>query len=406
MSARLSDQPWLTAPATRTVMDALEAAGGPGCARFVGGCVRNALIGQPVADVDIATTLAPEETDRAIRAAGLKSVPTGIAHGTVTAVAERTPFEITTLRRDVSTDGRNATVAFTDDWAEDAARRDFRLNALYADAEGRVFDPTGEGVADALAGRIVFVGDPETRILEDFLRILRFFRFHAWYGRGEPDAAALAACRSLASGMTRLSAERVSSELMKLLSAPDPRAAVRAMAEAGVLAQVLPEAELTPLFDAAVEQGADATARLMMLLPPDEAVVSRATARLRFPNAARDRLAFAARAFPAVELSMSERQARAVLYRHGPQAVSDAIRRRWAEAPDRGDAARRLLALTEGWRRPSLPVGGRDVARLGVEPGPQTGRLLKAFEEAWVAEDFPSTGHAERLAALVSEPRG
>ena len=406
MSGRLSDQPWLTAPATRTVMDALEAAGGPGCARFVGGCVRNALIGQPVADVDIATTLAPEETDRAIRAAGLKSVPTGIAHGTVTAVAERTPFEITTLRRDVSTDGRNATVAFTDDWAEDAARRDFRLNALYADAEGRVFDPTGEGVADALAGRIVFVGDPETRILEDFLRILRFFRFHAWYGRGEPDAAALAACRSLASGMTRLSAERVSSELMKLLSAPDPRAAVRAMAEAGVLAQVLPEAELTPLFDAAVEQGADATARLMMLLPPDEAVVSRATARLRFPNAARDRLAFAARAFPAVELSMSERQARAVLYRHGPQAVSDAIRRRWAEAPDRGDAARRLLALTEGWRRPSLPVGGRDVARLGVEPGPQTGRLLKAFEEAWVAEDFPSTGHAERLAALVSEPRG
>lgn len=406
MTPRLSDQPWLTAPATRAVMAALEAAGGPGCARFVGGCVRNALIGQPVADVDIATTLTPEDTDRAIRAAGLKSVPTGIAHGTVTAVAERRPFEITTLRRDVSTDGRNATVAFTDDWAEDAARRDFRLNALYADADGQVFDPTGEGVADAEAGRIIFVGDPETRIREDFLRILRFFRFHAWYGRGEPDAAALAACRALADGMIRLSAERVSSELMKLLSAPDPRAALRAMAEAGVLAQILPEANLTPLFDAAVDQGADATARLMMLLPADEAVVRTAAGRLRFPNAARDRLAFAAQAFPAVRLSMSDREARAILYRHGAQAVSDAIRRRWAEAPGQAGDARRLLALAADWTRPRLPVGGRDLARLGIEPGPETGRLLKAFEESWIAEDFPAAGHAERLAALVNAPRG
>nr|WP_183255559.1 CCA tRNA nucleotidyltransferase [Brevundimonas basaltis] len=387
-------------------MAALEAAGGIGCARFVGGCVRNALIGQPVADIDIATTLTPQETDRAIRAAGLKSVPTGIAHGTVTAVAERTPFEITTLRRDVSTDGRSATVAFTDDWAEDAARRDFRLNALYADAEGLVFDPTGEGVADALAGRIVFVGEPRTRIREDFLRILRFFRFHAWYGRGEPDAAALAACRSLAAGMTRLSAERVSSELMKLLSAPDPRTAVRAMAGAGVLEQILPEAELTPLFGAVVEQGGDAIARLMMLLPPEEAVVRDATTRLRFPNAARDRLAFAALALPAVRLSMSDRQAREALYRHGARAVADAVWRRWAAAPDKGDHARRLLALADGWRRPPLPVGGRDIARLGVEPGPETGRLLKAFEEAWIADDFPAAGHAERLAALVNAPRG
>lgn len=406
MTADLSDQPWLTAPATRAVMAALEAAGGPGCARFVGGCVRNALIVRPVADIDIATTLKPEQTDAAIRAAGLKSVPTGIAHGTVTAVAERHPFEITTLRRDVSTDGRNATVAFTDDWAEDAARRDFRLNALYADTNGKVFDPTGEGVADAQAGRIIFVGDPETRIREDFLRILRFFRFHAWYGRGAPDAAALAACRDLAEGMTRLSAERVSSELTKLLSAPDPRAAMRAMAEAGVLVQVLPEARLTPLFDAAVEQGADATARLMMLLPPDESVVRSAAARLRFPNAARDRLAFAALAFRDVSLSMSDREARATLYRRGAQAVSDAIRRRWAEAPDQAADARRLLALAEGWVRPPLPVGGRDLARLGIEPGPETGRLLKAFEESWIAEDFPAAGHADRLAALVSPPRG
>lgn len=403
---RLDDQPWLTASATRAVMAALEAAGGPGCARFVGGCVRNALIGAPVADIDIATTLKPEETDRAIRAAGLKAVPTGIAHGTVTAVSERQAFEITTLRRDVSTDGRNATVAFTDDWAEDAARRDFRLNALYADGDGRVFDPTGEGVADAAAGRIVFVGDPETRIREDYLRILRFFRFFAWYGRGEPDGAALEACRALASGMTRLSAERVSKELMALLAAPDPRVAMAAMAEAGVLAQILPEAATGPVFEAAVEVSPDPVIRLMMLLPPDEGLVREASARLRLPNATRDRLAAAAVAAPIVSLKMGDPEVRAAVYRHGHRAVADALHRRWVEAPGKADAARRLLALAEGWRRPSMPVGGRDLARLGVEPGPGTGRLLKAFEDGWIADDFPSGGHGERLAALINLLRG
>ncbi len=398
---RLDDQPWLKASATRAVMAALEAAGGPGCARFVGGCVRNALIGAPVADIDIATTLKPEETDRAIRAAGLKSVPTGIAHGTVTAVSERQPFEITTLRRDVSTDGRNATVAFTDDWAEDAARRDFRLNALYADGEGRVFDPTGEGVADAAAGRIVFVGDPETRIREDYLRILRFFRFLAWYGRGEPDEAALKACRELAPGMTRLSAERVSKELMTLLAAPDPLVAMAAMTDAGVLAQILPEAADGPLFEAAVGLSADPVIRLMTLFPTDERLVREASARLRFSNATRDRLAAAAATAPAVRLTMSDPEVRAAVYRHGARTVADAVYRRWAESPERADAAQRLLALAESWRRPSMPVGGRELARLGVEPGPETGRLLKAFEDGWIADDFPSEGHAERLAALV-----
>ncbi|MDO9076364.1 MAG: CCA tRNA nucleotidyltransferase [Brevundimonas sp.] len=398
---RLDDQPWLTAPATRAVMAALEAAGGPDCARFVGGCVRNALIGAPVADVDIATTLKPEETDRAIRAAGLKAVPTGIAHGTVTAVSERQPFEITTLRRDVSTDGRNATVAFTDDWAEDAARRDFRVNALYADGEGRVFDPTGEGIADAAAGRIVFVGDPETRIQEDYLRILRFFRFFAWYGRGEPDAAALAACRALVSGMSRLSAERVSKELMTLLAAPDPRVAMAAMAEAGVLAQILPEAVAGPLLEAAVEQGTDPVIRLMTLLPSDERIVRAASARLRLPNSTRDRLAGAAVAAPAIGLTMSDPEVRAAVYRFGGRAVADALHLRMAERPAQAGDGRRLLALAEAWPRPSMPVGGRDLARLGVEPGPETGRLLKAFEDRWIADDFPADGHAERLAVLV-----
>lgn len=403
---RLDDQPWLTATATRAVMAALEAAGGPGCARFVGGCVRNALIGAPVADIDIATTLKPEETDRAIRAAGLKAVPTGMAHGTVTAVSERQPFEITTLRRDVSTDGRNATVAFTDDWAEDAARRDFRLNALYADGEGQVFDPTGEGAADAAAGRIIFVGDPGTRICEDYLRILRFFRFFAWYGRGEPDVAALAACRALAPGMTRLSAERVSKEVMSLLAAPDPREAMAAMAAAGVLAQILPEATTGPLFEASVGLSPDPVVRLMTLFPVDERIVSDASTRLRFPNATRDRLAASARAAPDVGLAMSDAAVRAVVYRQGARAVADALYRSWARAPDDADRARRLLALAEAWQRPSMPVGGRELARLGVEPGPETGRLLKAFEDGWIADDFPSAGHAERLAAVISASRG
>lgn len=406
MTVRIDDQPWLTAPATKAVMAALEAAGGSGCARFVGGCVRNALIGVPVADVDIATTLKPEQTDRAIRAAGLKAVPTGIAHGTVTAVAEHQPFEITTLRRDVSTDGRNATVAFTDDWAEDAARRDFRLNALYADGEGRVFDPTGEGLADAAAGRIVFVGEPETRIREDYLRILRFFRFFAWYGRGEPDADALEACRALAPGMKRLSAERVSKELMTLLAAVDPRKAMAAMVGTGVLAQILPEAGQCHLFDASVELSPDPAIRLMMLLPMDEGLVRTASARLRFPNAIRDRLAAAAAADPDVELEMTAAALRAAVYRHGGRAVTDTVVRRWAEAPARAGDARLLLDVAAEWRPPQLPVGGRDLAQLGVEPGPETGRLLRAFEDSWIADDFPSDGHAERLAALVSPRRG
>ena len=406
MTVRLGDQPWLTAPATRAVMAALEAAGGPGCARFVGGCVRNALIGAPVADIDIATTLKPEETDRAVRAAGLKAVPTGIAHGTVTAVSARQPFEITTLRRDVSTDGRNATVAFTDDWAEDAARRDFRLNALYADGAGQVFDPTGEGVADAAAGRIIFVGDPGTRIQEDYLRILRFFRFFAWYGRGEPDRAALEACRALASGMTRLSAERVSKELMTLLMAPDPREAMAAMTATGVLAQILPEATTGPLFEAVVGLNPDPVVRLMTLLPVDEQVVRDAATRLRLPNATRDRLAAAARAAPDVDLAMSEAGVRASVYRHGGRAVADTLSRLWAGVPDEADRARRLLVQAETWQRPPMPVGGRELARLGIEPGPETGRLLKAFEDGWIADDFPAVGHAERLVALISASRG
>ncbi|MBB5770166.1 poly(A) polymerase [Brevundimonas vesicularis] len=399
MSVSVKGQPWLESQATRAVMRALEAAGGVGCARFVGGCVRNSLLGQPVDDIDIATRLRPEQTITALKAAGLKAVPTGVEHGTVTGVSERRPYEITTLRRDVETDGRRAVVAFTEDWAEDAARRDFRLNALYADAAGTVFDPTGGGLEDAAAGRIVFVGEAETRIREDYLRILRFFRFYAWYGRGEPDAVGLAACAALKGGMAQLSAERVSKEVLKLLAAPDPRAAVRAMAETGVLAQVLPQAQPLAQFEAMCELADDPVMRLSALLPPDAAGVTEIAGGLRLSNAVRDRLAAAVADGPAVSPTMSDAEARAAIYRSGRRAFEDRLMR--AEAVGGGDGAR-LRALTADWTPPKMPVGGRDLARLGLAPGPETGRVLKAFEDGWVADDFPAQGHDARLRALIA----
>ena len=399
MSVSVKGQPWLESQATRAVMRALETAGGAGCARFVGGCVRNSLLGQQVDDIDIATRLRPEQTMAALKAAGLKAVPTGVEHGTVTGVSERRPYEITTLRRDVETDGRRAVVAFTEDWAEDAARRDFRLNALYADAAGTVFDPTGGGLEDAAAGRIVFVGEAETRIREDYLRILRFFRFYAWYGRGEPDAAGLAACAALKGGMAQLSAERVSKEVLKLLAAPDPRAAVRAMAETGVLAQVLPQAQPLALFEAMCDLTDDPVMRLSALLPADAAGVTELAGGLRLSNAVRDRLAAAVADRPAVWPTMSDAEARAAIYRLGRRTFEDRLMR--AQAAGGGDGAR-LRALTADWTPPKMPVGGRDLARLGLRPGPETGRVLKAFEDGWVADDFPGEGHEARLKILIA----
>lgn len=400
MTPDLSQSDWLTADQTRAVMAALETEGGPDCARFVGGCVRNALLGQPVDDIDIATQLTPEQTLAALKAAGLKAVPTGIEHGTVTAVSGGRPYEITTLRRDVATDGRRAVVAFTADWAEDAARRDFGLNALYADAAGGLFDPTGRGLADLAARRIVFVGDAETRIREDYLRILRFFRFHAWYGRGDPDAEGLRACRDNVDGLARLSAERVSKELLKLLAAPDPRAAVRAMDEAGVLSAVLPSTAGLSLFETLAAISDDPVLRLSALLPPEPQRVDAAARALRLSNAQRERLVAAAGEAPP---DLSPAQARAEIYCRGAQAFADRLTRGRAARPDLDASA--LVALVQDWTAPSLPVGGHDLAALGVEAGPRTGRLLKAFEDEWIAADFPADGHAARLSRLAaSEP--
>ena len=412
MSDILPPQPWMTSPPVRAVIDALTAAGGPDCARFVGGCVRNALMRRKVDDVDIATTLEPAAVQAALAAAGLKSAPTGIEHGTVTAISAGQPYEITTLRRDVATDGRRAVVAFTTDWAEDAARRDFRFNALYVDADGILHDPTGEGVADARAGRTIFVGAPEDRIREDYLRILRFFRFHAWYGRGEPDSAALSACAALKDGLSGLSAERVSKELLKLLTADDPRPTVRLMAATGVLPLLLPAAGSLERFERLVGIETemlftcDAELRLAALLPDGgEAAVETARA-LRLSNAQRDRLAAALDETVQLRSWMSPREARRYVYRLGAKAFCDRIMLEWA-ASDRPAATiqwRALLPLAQSWPAPVLPLGGDDVVAAGVPRGPLVGAVLREVESWWVENDFidDRLSIVERLKAVVT----
>jgi poly(A) polymerase len=392
-------------------MDALAAAGGPDAARFVGGCVRDTLSSHPVGDIDIATPLTPDRVIAALEAAGLKAVPTGIDHGTVTAVSGGRPFEITTLRRDVETDGRRAVVAFTDDWTEDAQRRDFRLNALYADADGRVFDPTGEGVADARAGRIVFVGDAETRIREDALRILRFFRFQAWYGRGEPDPAGLAACEKLKSLLSGLSAERISKELLKLLAAEDPRPAVRLMAAAGVLAILLPGADRMVRFErlVAVETDllfqCDPLLRLAALLPDDPLAGAKTAAALRLSGAQRDRLVAALGTDQPIVSSMSPREARRAVYRLGTDGFRDRVLLAWSgvDHPSATPQWRALLAIARSWPRPRLPLTGEEVMAAGVPRGPLVGAVMRQVEEWWIDHDFPDDKPSmiERLKALA-----
>jgi len=410
MTEILLAQPWMTRNPTRKVMTALAAAGGDDCARFVGGCVRNAVLRRPVSDIDIATTLTPDEVVAALKAAGLKAIPTGLAHGTITAVAEGQPFEITTLRRDVETDGRHAVVAFTTDWSEDAARRDFRLNALYANSEGRIFDPTGGGLADARAGAIVFVGDPSERIAEDSLRILRFFRFLAWYGRGEPDAAALAACHALRGQVTGLSAERVGKELLTLLAAEDPRLAVGLMARTGVLPLVLPGAGSLARFErlVAIETEMlfteDALLRLAALLP-DQAAGAATAERLRLSNAQRDRLVAALGTEPRLVSWMSPRQARQTVYRLGAQAFCDRATLAWAasERPAATIQWRALLPMAQSWPIPSLPLDGEEVVASGVPRGPMVGEVLREVEAWWIDNDFISDklSVVERLKAVV-----
>ena len=409
--AVIPPMPWMRAAQTQAVMAALEAAGGAGCARFVGGCVRNAVMNRPADDIDIATTLLPDQVIAALKAAGLKAVPTGIDHGTVTAVSGGKPFEVTTLRRDVETDGRRALVAFTTDWAEDAQRRDFRLNALYCDAEGRLFDPTGEGLSDAKAGRIVFVGDADTRIREDALRILRFFRFQAWYGAGEPDAEALSACARLKALITSLSAERVSKELLKLLAADDPRPTVRLMAASGVLAVALPEGRELGRFERLVaietEQlfQCDPALRLGALLPDDSAVGAACAERLRLSNAQRERLSAMLGTTPVIRSWMSPKEARRDVYTLGAGVFCDRVLLAWAasDRPATTTQWRALLPMAQSWPRPTFPLTGEEVMAAGVPRGPLVGAVMREVEAWWIDNDFISDklSIVERLKAVA-----
>lgn len=406
--ASIANADWLNAPATRRVMAALEAAR-QGGSRFVGGCVRNALIGAPVDDIDIATQLLPEETIKAAEAAGIAAIPTGIEHGTLTLVANHTPFEVTSLRRDVETDGRRAVVAFTQDWAEDAQRRDFRMNALYAGPDGAIHDPTGGGVEDALAGRVIFVGDAETRIREDYLRILRFFRFLAWYGK-DADAAGLAACAKLKHGLAGLSVERVWKEARKLLAARDPRAALAAMETSGVRMAALPEWTRTPRLNALLQLeielllGGDALTRLAAAL--EDQTAARAFAqRLKLSNEERGRIVAALGDDERIVSYLSPREVRRALYKLGAEAFVDRVMLAWAEEGGAKNAGvwRALIAMAQGWVRPKLPLSGEDVIAAGAPPGPKVGEVMREVEAWWIDSDFPDDKLAviERLKAVA-----
>jgi poly(A) polymerase len=360
-----------------------------GQARLVGGAVRDTLAGLAVHDIDLATSLAPQEVMRRIEKAGIRVVPTGLAHGTVTAVLPSGPIEITTLRRDVSTDGRRATVAFTDDWKEDAARRDFTINALYADPHsGEVFDYFG-GQQDLAAGVVRFIGEPLQRIAEDHLRILRFFRFHARFGRDGPHEESFAACRTRANDLMALSRERIADELLKLLALPRPAATIGLMIGAGILAPVLPEADKTDTLLALEPAGAgDGILRLAALLPAKPDLAEAVGYRLKLSKAQIRRLAIAAGRVP------GDAQAPQTLaYRIGVEGARDRLLLQGF-----GTEA----ALLADWVPPVFPLSGGAIVARGVNAGPLVARILKSVEEAWLAEGFPGAERVDELADQIT----
>lgn len=408
MSAAIPHAPWLKAKETQKLLEALEQAR-PDGARFVGGCVRNTLMGRPVDDIDIATQLTPERVVEIAQAAGFAAHPTGIEHGTITVVVNHHPFEITTLRRDVSTDGRRATVAFTESWEEDAQRRDFRLNALYADAQGQIHDPTGGGLDDARSGRVIFIGDAHQRIKEDYLRILRFFRFNAWYAKGPLDPQGLHACADLVAGLDTLSVERVWKEVKKLLGAPNPRAAWEGMSAIEARARALPEMSAHARLDALMTLEADlmlpvdAMTRVAAALP-DQLSAAAFARRLKLSNEERARLVDALGDEVKLTSYMSLREMRRAIYKLGNATFRDRIMLAWAAAGNaKAQQWRALVAHGQMWTPPKLPLSGDEVMAAGVPAGPQVGLVLREVEDWWVDADFPDDKLSviERLKAVA-----
>ncbi|KQS76908.1 poly(A) polymerase [Rhizobium sp. Leaf384] len=398
----VADQPWFQAPALRRVFALLNAEGGE--VRVVGGAVRNALMGADVDEVDLATTLTPDAVTARAEAAGIKAVPTGIAHGTVTLVVDGVPFEVTTLRRDVATDGRHAEVAFGTDWAVDAARRDLTMNALYATESGEVIDLVG-GIADIEKGMVRFIGPAADRVAEDYLRILRFFRFFAWYGAFRPDADGLRASAQAKGKISTLSAERIWAELKKLLSARDPGRALLWMRTSGVLTEILPESEKWGIdaipglvaAEQALGWSADPLLRLAAMVPPDPDRLDAMASRLRLSKAESAVMQAFAKA-GAIKDTIAETALDRLLYREGRNGVVFRLKLALASVRQKveadGDAmaanARlgRLLDRALAWQKPVFPVSGGDLIASGMSPGPAMGAKLGELEESWIASGF------------------
>ncbi|MDG2482434.1 MAG: CCA tRNA nucleotidyltransferase [Alphaproteobacteria bacterium] len=374
----------LAGPAATAVVDALAADGAE--VRFVGGCVRDCLLVRAVDDVDLATPDRPESVMALLERAGIKAVPTGLKHGTVTAVLQGKSFEITTLRVDVETDGRHAEVVFTNDWRADAARRDFTINAMSLTVDGALFDYFG-GREDLAAGLVRFVGEADQRIAEDYLRVMRFFRFLARFGRGEPDAEAVAACRGVAGRLGQLSIERVQVELLKLLAAPNPVPTLVLMEATGILEAVLPEAGPSGvLMVLAGIDDRDPLRRLAALAPNGGKALAQ---RLKLSNAMADRFGLLAPPVVAMDAAMTREEQRRILYRHGDGIFRDLVLLAWAGDDEaRADHWRAMLETANAWDNPALPIRGNDVVEAGLAPGPEVGRVIAEIETWWSARDF------------------
>ena len=398
----IAEQAWFHDPALQQVLGLLNADGGE--ARIAGGAVRNALMGLAISDADIATTLLPEAVMARAKAAGIKAIPTGIDHGTVTLVVEGRPFEVTTLRHDAETDGRRAKVVFGTDWQTDAERRDLTINGLYADGHGQVIDLVG-GLADIETRTVRFIGDADQRIAEDYLRILRFFRFFAWYGGGRPDADGLRACVRGRQGLKGLSAERIWAEMKKILAAPDPGRALLWMRQTGILTDILPETEkwgIDAIPGLVATEGAlkwlpDPLLRLAAIIPPDGERIAGLAERLRLSKAEAATLAEWAAA-PAVNPDVTDAVFARELYRHGQTGLQRRLRLALSSARAQAvndDAAlmkagriSNLLAQAERFERPRFPLTGGDLLKVGIAAGPKVGALLETLENQWVEMNF------------------
>lgn len=388
---QVTAQDWMKSPETVAIMKAL-AEGEQPHALFVGGCVRNMLLGREVGDIDIATVWTPDQVIERLSMAGIKVVPTGIEHGTVTAVSKGSTYEITSLRKDIQTDGRRAVVKFTDNWLEDAQRRDFTINTLLADSEGNIYDPLGEGLHDLERGRVRFVGDPAVRIKEDYLRILRFFRFHANYGKGEPDSNALEACAAAAHKVKDLSRERVTQEFLKILSVDDPVDILKLMFQNKILCEIsfkeYQENLLRHLCNFQKRYGLRFIASRLLVLAGFEPENVRAIDQsLLLPKVFKKDIEAIYEVWKLPDLN-ADHHVRVAVYKYGRVPTAQALMIELAQDRVMNADAPKALNIIQKWKIPDFPVSGHDLMKAGVKEGPELGKRLADIEEWWIAQDF------------------